>query len=594
MVQLDWDRMGQPLFDRIIEALIHRLYDDLAQVQVVNGRGGDGGLDILVTVRGKLYIYQLKYMPEGFSGGFVKRRQQISRSFTRAMTHQPDVWTLVPCTLTIEERDFVNALRKNDDVTIKVLDRAQLDPRLANHPDLVDYFTRDQARAAAKDYGREQALLTGGLPDLTQRLGALGRVVSGSDPDWTIDFGIHGDTTLYTLRPKHPRAHLTSPIRLTFDNVFGPQHRTTELAWRAAQDFGASDAGTLTPDIVKRLTISGPDWIAGTSENVEVSWTPLAGEPREGALVTLRLLDSHDDLLSSHEGQVTWLKTGSLGYTLEGKFYGVVELQLLFPKEIGDAGKVNVSFDVAGTTPNIMRQCLALNRELHHCARAAIFIHGEPLANIHVSHSEVAGEETTSNFSELELLAEDLEVIQRHCNMFFPVPHTVGGRERLAIRVTRLILEGRCVLQPEMQRLTATLNGSYGPELRKLLTDEASMLCSEHDDYRLKVGHRELPIGKVTIFHPQVGVSDAAGLRAALEAGKAAGRLIEFAPVDGGSFRVFMPEKWSDPDAPVVPTAWSLPGLEEPEEIRALQAGLDLPSFRRAIAAGTDVAPDAG
>jgi hypothetical protein len=255
-------------------------------------------------------------MPEGFSGGFIKRRQQITRSFVRAMSHKPDVWKLVvPCTLTIEERQFVDALGDEHDVKIDVLDRAQLEPRLANHADLVDYFTRDQARAAAKDYGREQALLAGGLPDLTQRLGALGRVVAGSDRDWTVDFGLQGDMALYTLRPKHPRAHLTSPITLTLDSVFGPQHRTTELAWRAAQGFGASNAGVLTSDIVKRLTITGPDWIAGTSENVEVSWTPLAGELQAGALVSLQLLDGHDELLSCHEGNLTWLNTGNLGYS---------------------------------------------------------------------------------------------------------------------------------------------------------------------------------------------------------------------------------------------------------------------------------------
>lgn len=580
-LQLDWDRMGQPQFDRVVEALVHRLYDDFAEVRAVNGRGGDGGRDILVQVGHESHIYQLKYMPEGFSGGHKGRRQQIARSFKRAMAHKPTAWKfVVPCTLTIEEREFVDALGDKYDVRIGVLDRAQLDARFAIHSDLVDYFTRDQARAAAKDYGREKALLTAGLPDLTERLGALGRVVAGSDPDWTVDFALQEGVALYGLRAKHPRAHLTSPITLTLDNVFGPQHRTTELAWQATQGFGASNAVVLTPDIVKRLTITGPDWIAGTSDHVEVSWTPLASEPRKGALVSLRLLDADDKLLSSHEGEVTWLNTGTVGYALEGKFYGVVELQLLFPKEIEGTGKVNVSFDVAGTTPMQMRQCLALNRDLHHCDRADILIDGEPLAKVHVNHHVADGEQASEDFADLELLAEDLEVIQRHCNTYFPVPPTVRGGERLAIRVTRLILEGHCVLAPEMQRLRATLNGSYGPGLRKMLTDGTCMIRSDHDNFRLKIGHRELHIGKVTYYHPQVTVLNAAEHLTALESGKGAGRQIEVAPVDECSFRVFMPEKWSDPSAPLAPRPWGLTGLEELEEIRAQQAGVDLATLR--------------
>ncbi|WP_406387610.1 hypothetical protein [Streptomyces sp. NBC_00887] len=43
---VEWERIGQPLFDRIVEALVHRLYDAEATVEVVNGRGRDDGIDI--------------------------------------------------------------------------------------------------------------------------------------------------------------------------------------------------------------------------------------------------------------------------------------------------------------------------------------------------------------------------------------------------------------------------------------------------------------------------------------------------------------------------------------------------------------------
>ncbi|WP_433573606.1 hypothetical protein [Streptomyces sp. CA-251247] len=90
---IEWDRIGQPKFDRIIEALIQRLYDATAEVVPVNGRGGDRGKDIEVRQRGRLRIYQLKYYPDGLTGR--GRRTSVKKSFNRAMAHDPYEWVLV-------------------------------------------------------------------------------------------------------------------------------------------------------------------------------------------------------------------------------------------------------------------------------------------------------------------------------------------------------------------------------------------------------------------------------------------------------------------------------------------------------------------
>ncbi|MFE9217478.1 hypothetical protein ACFYN3_14170 [Streptomyces lavendulae] len=87
---IDWDHLTQPRFDRIVEALVHRLYAVDAEVEVMNGRGGDGGIDIKVTVDGRVWIYQLKYFPDGFPGSYQGRRAGIKRSFRKALEHDPD------------------------------------------------------------------------------------------------------------------------------------------------------------------------------------------------------------------------------------------------------------------------------------------------------------------------------------------------------------------------------------------------------------------------------------------------------------------------------------------------------------------------
>ncbi|MEV7077805.1 hypothetical protein AB0N88_04495 [Streptomyces sp. NPDC093516] len=104
---VEWDRVGQPGFDRIVESLVHRIYDASARVEVVNGRGGDKGIDIKVTHRRRVRIFQLKYYLDGFPTTAHKgRRKSIKQSFTRAMQHQPWEWVLVvPCTLSTAERE---------------------------------------------------------------------------------------------------------------------------------------------------------------------------------------------------------------------------------------------------------------------------------------------------------------------------------------------------------------------------------------------------------------------------------------------------------------------------------------------------------
>ena len=111
------------------------MFDDSGQVVVVNGRGGDDGIDLQVTGDAGLRIFQLKYHPDGFPGSLKGRRTAIKKSFRRAMAHHPAEWTLVvPCTLTASERAFVDNLADTLPMEISVLDRSDLEAS----------FTRDQ------------------------------------------------------------------------------------------------------------------------------------------------------------------------------------------------------------------------------------------------------------------------------------------------------------------------------------------------------------------------------------------------------------------------------------------------------------------
>jgi hypothetical protein len=94
--------------------------------------------------------------------------------------------------LTPAERAYISGLPGERSVQVRVMDRAELDDRLAVHADLEASFTRNQLFEAATVYGQEKALLMNGLTDVNTRARALGRQVDGVDDHWTVDFSRQG------------------------------------------------------------------------------------------------------------------------------------------------------------------------------------------------------------------------------------------------------------------------------------------------------------------------------------------------------------------------------------------------------------------
>ena len=83
MSGLDWSRIDQPLFDRIVDTILGRMFGERGFAH--EGRGGDEGIDY--TVDDNAIIFQYKFFPDGANTS--SRRRQIKRSFTAAMARRP-------------------------------------------------------------------------------------------------------------------------------------------------------------------------------------------------------------------------------------------------------------------------------------------------------------------------------------------------------------------------------------------------------------------------------------------------------------------------------------------------------------------------
>lgn len=261
---VDWARTERERFERIVEALLAHRYEGAERFEAIDGRGGDGGQDVLVVQGQRRRIFQLKHFVDGFPVERRSRRRQITASFDAAMAHAPSEWTLVvPRNLTPGERSFVEGLAEHAPEgarpQVRILDRATLDAQLAAAPDLASHFTRDELLEQAKAYGQERALLLGGASDLAQRVSALGTVTDTCDPHWTLDFAREGEQVTRFLRAKHALAHVVSPITLTVTAQIGPNQADLREAVHRSWGFGAPGTVTLPPAVVHQWRLDGPE-----------------------------------------------------------------------------------------------------------------------------------------------------------------------------------------------------------------------------------------------------------------------------------------------------------------------------------------------
>ncbi|MFC8943170.1 hypothetical protein ACFT1B_34335, partial [Streptomyces griseoincarnatus] len=161
-----WRTCGQPKFDEAVEMLLvarHQADPSQGEVTAIDGRGGDGGIDVDVVRPDETVsvIYQLKYFPEGFSGGHAKvRRAQIRKSFTAAMAHNPERWVLVlPRNPTTKERKWVRSLIGKRKLQVAFIGSTQLNILLSKFPQIHKVLTVGPLKEALRYTGAEGLVL---------------------------------------------------------------------------------------------------------------------------------------------------------------------------------------------------------------------------------------------------------------------------------------------------------------------------------------------------------------------------------------------------------------------------------------------------
>lgn len=559
---VNWKTLVQEDFERLVEVLIHRVHPDPAVVKVIDGRGGDGGKDVDVTLAdGRRIIYQLKYFPEGFSGPHVSRRPQIKKSFMSIAADEPYQWVLVsPHKLVPSEWAYLNKLAPEGHLT-KVIawDQARLDSHLAKNPDLVAYLQRTpELERVATLYNQEKAALLDPGKDLVDRVRALQNLSSTVDPYYSLDFQTQGSTIIRTLRAKDPRAFEAHPVSINFSASPSTPALQKVIGW------GARETLTLTGDQIRDFSVSGTVLMGDQGIPDEIRFIPADQEP---IACTLDTLDDTQARIRRFSGAITHIGRGHEGIVIEALFYETVTAKFWLS---ADASKPEVKVDLnvslrPGTSPSLLEKAAHLADLLVTAATIRL------LGPKGETYASLSGRQTTERLEfaaemrALRELAQDVAALADHLQVDLTVPLEPTDLDRVRLRVLRHAFEGKVSIDPVQSGYTVVIPpvAPEGP-LADLLAGRAFSGYVRAPAQTVSLAGMELEVPSLSYWHPNLAAVAEPAELALLGERRARGEevSVQIKGQDGTNLRVYMIDRVLE--SPTT-TPWALEGIQEPE-----------------------------
>lgn len=581
--QVQWDRLDQPTFDRFVEPLITRLHltdDPELQVDVIDGRGGDGGIDIDVRKGSKLlHIYQLKFFPEGFSGGWARsRKPQIKRSFSAAVKLSPKQWTLIiPRNPTVGERDYIQSLNKVTKLRLSIMGRARLDELMARFPDLLHWATREPLIDVLRKIRLDQHALDG-ADEYQKAIEGIQEIADARSPNWRAGHTFVNGQYVETLEPKHPLAQQREPVGLESLRIEIPIHEE-ELADRADRvlRYGDNETLTLTSEYLKDVKFHAPSWsqLSLPSDTAQLMIPP--SKPLlDDVPVEFQVVDDEDVVIRSYAGRTTHFGRGYGGATLRATINGGIDVSLFFdlPKSERDNlqgtftfthkfGGIPASEAVIGArfvadtlTPQKIR--LVVNGNLFQS-----FMGGQINSGPQESKEEYLASESV-------LLIEDLAIIERELQLTLPVPETITNQDRLTVRIVRLLLEGSIVIDPFKSSLNGTLTDSLTPHLIEMIRDGAGAIVIDQEKLVVELLSRKIALGPARFAIRHAEIANSEEIIAAIEANNSKDHPIRIVPHGDEGIKVFLLGRVGANNKDLVVSPWGVPGIPEHNELRGI------------------------
>ncbi|MFW0797776.1 hypothetical protein AAFP30_28500 [Gordonia sp. CPCC 205515] len=573
--KIQWTRLDQPWYDRIVETLLLRKFRGIAKVEAIDGRGGDGGMDVGVTYPdGRLVIYQLKYYPEGMSGGWKPRRTEVKKSFKQAVNnHEPHEWVLVtPRNHTNSEKRFVRSLPDETPhgkrrPTSDRIGRAELDQMLIDYPEVDRWLTLDHVRHTREIFERERrAFLDSPATDLAKRISDLGELIDSTDPDWTWDFARHENMSVQALRPLHDNAAERSPIAITFGTSLD-SNSSVGRAFRRSIEYGTPTQVVIPGTALTRFEISGPPIVSGLTnpQHLVVTSLPIESSPAVGMLMEIRFR-ADGEIVATQEGTTTEVHHGTRGITSVMSFHGgrlTVNAEIPYTESSG-ATTMTVGYDPHGLSPRAVAQLLETVLRLHVEQEAEFLLDGRLLTK----YSRPAQEIDDNEFKEVALIwnfADDLAKVLDHSRQNMTFPDSFSVDDRVHARVARQLISGHIVASPLAQGVIGHIpeDSPINEDVRKILTTRQYRLCPA-GRYVAPIAGRDFDLGEAIAVHPETWVENGSNIVEALERHENSGRHFVLRPGDDPYFFIYLADTAPHDYADRWFVGWNLDGIDEP------------------------------
>lgn len=573
--KIQWDKLEQKWFDRIVETLLMRKFQSIAQVTLLDGRGGDGGVDASVAFPdGRTAIYQLKYYPEGMSGGHRGRRNEVKKSLIRAVTvHEPHQWILVtPRNYSGPELDFLRKLgaiipEAKRVPSIQWIGRGELDQMLIDFPEVDRWLTLDHYRNTLELFERERrAFLYSPSADLANRVAQLGDLADSVDPDWTWDFERRSGLTIQTLRAQHESAAERSPITINFATSLASGDLAERL--RKSIEFGFPEEIEIPGSAITAFQISGPELVSDLTnpDQLTLFSQPANDVPALGMLMELHFFEG-DELVAAEEGVVAAAHRGTRGVTCLMNFCNerlTVKTAFAYAPAHGPTS-LEVACRISGLSPRAVAALLSTVSRFRTSDEIELRIDGMRLARYDTTKSSSNVEDTWNEQIEIIQFAQDLASVLSFTSQNMTFPESYTSSDRIHARVARRLIDGNIVATPLIKGVTAHLSrdSKLTPELRSTLIGKRYTQWSV-GPYLVTIAGRTFNLGETIAVHPESWVEDGAAVVESLVKGHPATDQLIVRPGDDPYFFAYLPTV--DPqryeDRTVV--AWDLGGVEEP------------------------------
>ena len=319
-MSIPWDDLESQKYEDMVSVLLSRLHPD---AQRIDGRGGDGGRDVQIVDEpsGSVsHAFELKSFTGRMTPG---RRQQVSRSLTRAAKLEPEQWTLVvPIDPTPNELSWFRKIGMDYPFPTKWSGKTWLDEKMAAFADIRRYFLEGAEHEVInllRELQKEQAIVTD-IPDVVGRLRTLRERLNEIDPYYRyeiatgklaassrptdVTFSVSFGDIRVDAYPKYNGASKDRPITVSLKVVIKPEYEPIQNSL----DYGLG--ATIPSHLLGSLKVDAPAGLGGSLTGYEIEILPADTRLDDPISLALDIIDG-DRLLSSCPVQLTQ-RTGGL------------------------------------------------------------------------------------------------------------------------------------------------------------------------------------------------------------------------------------------------------------------------------------------